>query len=51
VSFHTDDVQAAYKVYSSRGVEFLGPPKAEPWGTFAMFKDPDGNTFVLSSKS
>ncbi|WP_370662350.1 VOC family protein [Massilia varians] len=21
----------------------------QPWGSFAKFKDPDGNTFVLSS--
>jgi len=32
-----------------RGVEFVGEPKRETWGTFAMFKDPDGNQFVLSS--
>ncbi len=50
VSFHTDDVQAAYRVYKDRGVEFVGPPKAEPWGTFVLLKDPDGNTMVLSSK-
>jgi len=33
-----------------KGVEFtMGPQKAD-WGTAAMFKDPDGNTFLLSSK-
>jgi len=24
-------------------------PKKESWGTSAIFKDPDGNTFVLGS--
>jgi predicted enzyme related to lactoylglutathione lyase len=24
--------------------------KTESWGTSAIFKDPDGNTFVLGSK-
>ena len=24
-------------------------PQKQPWGEFAMFKDPDGNQFVLSS--
>ncbi|MGI4846148.1 MAG: VOC family protein [Janthinobacterium lividum] len=24
-------------------------PAVQPWGSFAKFKDPDGNTFVLSS--
>ena len=51
LSFQTDDVDAAYQIYSSRGVEFLGPPRKEPWGSFAMAKDPDGNTFVISSKT
>jgi catechol 2,3-dioxygenase-like lactoylglutathione lyase family enzyme len=50
VTFHADDVEAAYRVYASRGVEFLGPPQREPWGTFALLKDPDGNVMVLSSK-
>jgi hypothetical protein len=34
----------------SKGVEFEKEPKAEPWGTSAIFKDLDGNKFVLSSK-
>jgi hypothetical protein len=30
-------------------VEFAQPPRQESWGTSAVFKDPDGNQFVLSS--
>ena len=45
-----DNVERTYEELSSRGVEFTGPPRKEPWGTFAMFKDPDGNQFVLSSR-
>ena len=26
------------------------PPTVQPWGTFAKFKDADGNQFVLSGK-
>ena len=48
-SFACDDVHATYRQLRQRGVEFLGEPQAQPWGTFAMFKDPDGNQFVLSS--
>jgi predicted enzyme related to lactoylglutathione lyase len=29
---------------------FEGPPEKQSWGTYAKFKDPDGNTFVLSSR-
>jgi predicted enzyme related to lactoylglutathione lyase len=33
-----------------KGVEFAQDPKKEVWGSVAIFKDPDGNQFVLSSK-
>ncbi|MEA3040289.1 MAG: hypothetical protein QOE79_2802 [Sphingomonadales bacterium] len=49
-SFGCDDAEYAYKYLLARGVEFLGPPEKQPWGTFVQFKDPDGNTFVLSSR-
>ena len=45
-----DDVQKTYDELVAKGVEFAQPPKTEHWGTSAIFKDPDGNTFVLSSK-
>ncbi|HEX8262909.1 MAG TPA: VOC family protein [Allosphingosinicella sp.] len=45
-----DDVEATYRQLSGRGVEFVSPPQKQPWGTFATFKDPDGNQFVLSSR-
>ena len=45
-----DDVEATHRQLSERGVEFDGPPQKQPWGTFATFRDPDGNRFVLSSR-
>ncbi len=48
-SFACDDVEATHRQLSARGVEFIEPPTKQPWGTFAKFRDPDGNTFVLSS--
>ncbi len=50
ISFHTDDVQATYDQLVARGVEFTGPPARQPWGIFAMFKDVDGNQFVMSGR-
>jgi predicted enzyme related to lactoylglutathione lyase len=44
------NVQKTYEELKARGVEFTEEPKEQPWGTFAMFKDPDGNVFVLSSR-
>jgi len=48
-SLACDNVQATYRQLSERGVEFLSPPQKQPWGEFAIMKDPDGNQFVLSS--
>jgi len=37
-------------VLKSKGVTFAQEPKNEQWGAIAIFKDPDGNQFALSSK-
>ncbi|GAB3470864.1 VOC family protein [Massilia terrae] len=50
-AFASDDVEATWRELSARGVEFIKPPKTEPWGTSAIFRDPDGNSFVLSSST
>jgi len=48
-SFACEDVSATHRQLKSRGVVFISEPQKQPWGEFAMFKDPDGNQFVLSS--
>jgi catechol 2,3-dioxygenase-like lactoylglutathione lyase family enzyme len=45
-----DNVERTYDELTARGVDFVAPPQKQPWGTFAIFKDPDGNQFVMSSK-
>ncbi|MGO9829149.1 MAG: VOC family protein [Myxococcaceae bacterium] len=50
VSFESDDVEKEYRELSARGVEFAKPPERQSWGTSAIFKDTDGNSFVLSSR-
>ena len=49
-SFACDDVDYSYRQLSERGVVFRGPPEKQPWGHYAVFEDPDGNSFVLSSR-
>ena len=49
-SLACDDTEATYRQLTARGVEFVSAPKREPWGTYAIFRDPDGNQFVLGSK-
>jgi predicted enzyme related to lactoylglutathione lyase len=48
-SIACDNVEATHRQLSQRGVEFTQGPTQQPWGTFAKFRDPDGNEFVLSS--
>ena len=49
MSYACDDIDKTYAELNKRGVEFEGPPQKQPWGTYAMFKDSEGNRFVLSS--
>jgi catechol 2,3-dioxygenase-like lactoylglutathione lyase family enzyme len=50
VAFWSDNVKKTYEELKAKGVEFLGEPQSEDWGTSALFKDSEGNTFVISSK-
>ena len=49
VSFMTDDVEGTAKQLKDNGVEFVQEPQKADWGTAAIFKDIDGNQFVLST--
>jgi predicted enzyme related to lactoylglutathione lyase len=49
MSYECDDIDKTYAELKKRGVEFEGPPQKQPWGTYAMFKDSEGNRFVVSS--
>lgn len=44
---HTDDFQRDYDRYRTRGVEFVRAPRAEPYGTVAVFRDLYGNLWDL----
>jgi len=49
-SLQADNVQKTFEELKAKGVEFTQEPKVESWGTSALFKDSEGNQFVLSSK-
>jgi len=49
IAFACADVEKTYEELKARGVAFDGPPEKQPWGTFAKFKDSEGNQFVLST--
>ena len=50
LSLWADDIEATYETLKARGVEFLTPPKKEPWGSSAIFKDSEGNQLHLGSR-
>lgn len=45
-----DDFDKTVQELKKTGVQFTQEPKKEPWGTYAMFKDLDGNEFWLMPK-
>ncbi len=47
IGFRVDDLDETFKELSDRSVEFTVKPKKADWGSFARFKDPDGNEFWL----
>jgi catechol 2,3-dioxygenase-like lactoylglutathione lyase family enzyme len=50
LSFTCDDAVATGAVLKAKGVEFVQEVKKEVWGTSGIFKDVDGNQYVLSSR-
>jgi predicted enzyme related to lactoylglutathione lyase len=49
MSYECDDIDETYEGLRKRGVEFEGPPQNQAWGKFAIFKDSEGNRFIVSS--
>jgi len=46
VMVNTDDIDAEHARLTARGLQ-LSDIREEPWGRYALFKDPDGNGWVL----
>ena len=49
-SWEVDNIQKAYEELSAKGVEFVAPPQVQPWGSYAIMKDSEGNSINLASK-
>lgn len=45
----TDDIEAQSSEFAAKGIE-VGKIDDTPWGKFAWFKDPDGNSWCLHQK-
>jgi predicted enzyme related to lactoylglutathione lyase len=49
LAFACEDIAQTYEQLKARGVEFECPPEKQPWGSYAMFRDSEGNRFAVSS--
>jgi predicted enzyme related to lactoylglutathione lyase len=47
VMFRCDDLTETYQELSARGVGFPQPPVQQPFGSWSMFEDGEGNRFAL----
>lgn len=49
IVLETEDIDAAHRALSDRGVRFTQPASRQPWGGWAEFVDMDGNGFGIHS--
>jgi predicted enzyme related to lactoylglutathione lyase len=47
LTFNVTDMAALHARLKDRGVIFIQEPEAQPWGTFAMIEDSEGNQLIL----
>jgi len=47
----TDDCQKSYEELTARGVEFVEPPEARPYGIDSGLRDPSGNSIRLTQET
>lgn len=51
VAFRVPDIDAAHRRATAAGVEVIHPPKSQPWGISARYRDPDGNVVELTQSA
>jgi predicted enzyme related to lactoylglutathione lyase len=49
-SWEAGDIDKTYEELQALGVEFAGPPQKQPWGTFLIMKDSEGNQICLAGR-
>lgn len=48
LGFAVEDLDGVHQRLCSAGVEVLRPPESRPWGRTASYREPDGNTVILT---
>src|SRR3954452_18166887 len=47
LTFNVTDMQALSQDLKAKGVKFVQEPDVQPWGTFAIIEDSEGNHLIL----
>ena len=47
ITFNVLNIDATYSDLLDKGVQFVQEPDRQPWGTYAMMLDSEGNTVLL----
>jgi len=47
ITLDVTDMATVYKQLNAKDVVFVQEPDVQPWGTFAMIEDSEGNTLLL----
>lgn len=47
MTFNVTDMQALHADLKAKGVIFVQEPDVQPWGTYAMIEDSEGNRLIL----
>ena len=50
-TLNCDDLMETYRELTAKGVQFLGEPQVQEWGSFAMLLDSEGNQIVLGQRA
>jgi predicted enzyme related to lactoylglutathione lyase len=48
IGFRVDDLDAAHARAVAAGIDVIHPPKPQPWGRSARYRDPDGNVIEVT---
>jgi len=48
LTFIVKDMKTLHADLKAKGVEFVQEPEEQPWGTFVIIKDSEGNSLILS---
>ncbi|HLL52435.1 MAG TPA: VOC family protein [Myxococcaceae bacterium] len=51
LAFESRELEKTFEELKGKGVEIAQPLQTQPWGTSFIFKDPDGNSFVVSKSA